>query len=74
MTRAKDDGGDAYEGDSGGSLVVTGADYDIQVGVVSWGIGCASKDFPGVYTRVTAKYDWIRIRGDVCNSSSGPPA
>lgn len=46
------------KGDSGGPLVfkiIQGA--DVQVGVVSWGMGCAHEDFPGVYSRVSSAYD-----------------
>lgn len=43
-------GKDACQGDSGGPLVHNG----MQIGVVSWGIGCGSARYPGVFSRVSA--------------------
>jgi len=71
MICASASGKDSCNGDSGGPLVIRGGTRDVQVGVVSWGIGCAHKDFPGVYARVSAQYNWIRE--NVCKRSSDPP-
>ncbi len=48
---------DGCQGDFGGPLVLRNT--DVQVGVVSWGVGCANANFPGVYARVSSAFDWI---------------
>jgi secreted trypsin-like serine protease len=50
---------DACQGDSGGPLLVRGDNALIQVGIVSFGYGCAVPGLDGVYTRVSAFADWI---------------
>ncbi|KAL7648691.1 UNVERIFIED_CONTAM: hypothetical protein RMT77_000598 [Armadillidium vulgare] len=53
---------DACQGDSGGPLVYFDGESYSQVGITSWGIGCGRSKFPGVYTKVTPYYRWIRQR------------
>lgn len=56
-----DEGGcDACHGDSGGPLVLFDSNNQIvQVGIVSFGIGCARKGLPGVYTKLSNFVDWL---------------
>jgi secreted trypsin-like serine protease len=30
-----------------------------QVGIVSWGLGCGTMEFPGVYTKISEVRGWI---------------
>ena len=59
------------QGDSGGPMIVpvdaqgeattatsSSLDHYVQLGVVSWGIGCADSRYPGVYARLI----WKKLR------------
>ncbi|XP_046292563.1 serine protease 44-like [Marmota monax] len=54
-----DEGKDSCQGDSGGPLVCEYNTTWIQVGIVSWGIGCGRLGYPGIYTEVSFYRDWI---------------
>ncbi|OWF49581.1 trypsin-1-like [Mizuhopecten yessoensis] len=61
MLCAGSTGLDACQGDSGGPLVLLKSDGSYtQYGVVSWGIGCGSPGYPGVYAEVSHYLDWIK--------------
>ncbi|XP_077062346.1 uncharacterized protein LOC143714793 [Siphateles boraxobius] len=52
-------GKDSCQGDSGGPMVSRQSSVWVQSGVVSFGIGCARPEYPGVYTRVSRYQEWI---------------
>ncbi len=53
-------GVDACQGDSGGPMVrKDGSGRWVQVGIVSFGVGCGRRAYPGVYTQVSTFRDAI---------------
>lgn len=62
MCAALAEGGrDACFGDSGSAIFAEhGQEERCAVGVVSWGVGCAQKGFPGVYARISSAAPFIR--------------
>ena len=60
---SKDYSKDSCKGDSGGGLFEKLDDSSNQwvlIGIVSFGRECALPDYPGVYIRVNAYYQWIQ--------------
>ncbi len=55
-------GKDACGGDSGGPLTVKDpqSGEKVQVGIVSWGVGCAEHNKLGIYAKVSEAYEWIQ--------------
>jgi trypsin len=65
-----DGGKDTCVGDSGGPMMLTGT--KIQIGIVSWGAGCAEQGTPSINTRVSTYIPWIKEQ--VCmHSAVSPP-
>jgi secreted trypsin-like serine protease len=55
MFCGRSEAGDACTGDSGGpAMRAVGNNRFTLVGIISWGRSCGQKDFPGVYTRISA--------------------
>ncbi len=65
-------GRDSCVGDSGGPLIVSLDGVQQQVGVVSFGNGCAEPNFYGVYTNIPFYIDWINNFVDVGDALFDP--
>lgn len=70
MFCASNPGIDACQGDSGGPAFINDHNIWKQIGIISWGNGCANPKYPGVYTKITEKV--IRWIEDVKNFAKDP--
>ncbi|MFC3914639.1 serine protease [Pseudaeromonas sharmana] len=52
-------GKDSCQGDSGGPIVLGSDSSASQVGIVSFGEGCAEPGYPGIYTRLSNYHPWL---------------
>ncbi|KAK9505045.1 hypothetical protein O3M35_009195 [Rhynocoris fuscipes] len=51
---------DGCKGDSGAPLVVRRGTSVVELaGVMSWGVGCGSSDYPAIYSKTSYFLDWI---------------
>ncbi|XP_028135561.2 phenoloxidase-activating factor 1-like [Diabrotica virgifera virgifera] len=51
---------DSCTGDSGGPLMFENGTHWMAAGIVSYGLGCGTEDWPGIYTNVSHFLPWIK--------------
>lgn len=66
-------GKDTCQADSGGPLMANYGGELVQVGITSWGVGCAQPGLYGVYTRLYNFQGWVDsyVNGSVASASGG---
>jgi trypsin len=66
---------DSCQGDSGGPMFLKLDGEPVQVGLVSWGIGCARPNSPGVYTRLGNYLGWLYTKTEgAVGALTAPPS
>lgn len=67
-------GVDTCQGDSGGPMFRRDASNNwVNVGIVSWGNGCARPNYPGVYTQISTFASAIAAAADELSGTPPPP-
>lgn len=60
-------GHDSCQGDSGGPLILFHNNVQTLVGLVSFGVGCGDRNYPGVYASIQKLHPWVE---DIINELS----
>ena len=66
-------GKDSCQGDSGGPFVCMENGKPVITGIVSFGIGCARAEYPGIYAKVTKYLTWIKSHMETTVPTPAPP-
>lgn len=64
-------GKDTCKGDSGGPLMARINGFYQQIGITSWGVGCAKVGLYGAYTRLSKYKSWISSKTTSSESGGG---